>query len=64
MVLFHVNFKLKRTSLLYMAPANLLPVAKASCCLKGLTLFFDDLPTSCFEEKSIKTILPGVAFSI
>ena len=31
-------------------------------CLRGLTLFSDDLPTSCFEEKSIKTMLPGVAF--
>ena len=35
-----------------------------SCCLKGLTLFSDDLPTSCFEDKSFKTMLPVVAFSI
>ena len=36
----------------------------ATICLRGLTLFSDDLPTSCFEEKSIKTMLLGVAFSI
>ena len=38
--------------------------AKSTICLRGLTLFSDDLPTSCFEEKSIKTMLLGVAFSI
>ena len=35
---------------------------QATICLRGFTLFSDDLPISCFEEKSIKTMLPGVAF--
>ena len=34
----------------------------STICLRRFTLFSDDLPTSCFEEKSIKTMLPGVAF--
>ena len=37
-------------------------IRKSTICLRGFTLFSDDLPISCFEEKSIKTMLPGVAF--
>ena len=32
------------------------------CCLKGLSVFLADLPTSHTQEKKTKTMLPGVVF--